>query len=252
VNINEVIHSSSRYTRTAPSLECFSTSALHWLCNGNLSQYSKYISYLLENDADPNLRNMKGRTPLHIVCSSKERIESSVEIIELLVNASADVNAQDENECTALHIACSQKLLLYKMNQIETLLELRADCNIEQHLPYLPPQTALSYLLNSRTSHTEQHTRKYIRLLIDSGCKIWPRRYSMYGRNEVGEALLRNAYTRDKVKNLLEKTQFIDGMTLFELVHPSDFLDFLFLRKDKVQESLALIDRTPNLLPPTR
>eukprot|EP00493_Phyllostaurus_siculus_P015443 UN15679 len=72
---------------------------------------------------------------------------------------------------------------------------------------------------------------RYVRLLVDSGCQIWPERYSMKGRNLVGEALLYNAYTRDKVKTLLEKTQFIDGKTLFELVYARDFLDFLFLSK---------------------
>ena len=81
VHVNELVHPSRHCTGL---LESFSTSALHWLCNGDPWQYSKYISYLLENGADPNIRNLKGRTPLHIVCTSKD---ASVEIIDLLASA---------------------------------------------------------------------------------------------------------------------------------------------------------------------
>ncbi|NMB61374.1 MAG: hypothetical protein GYA18_03435 [Chloroflexi bacterium] len=56
------------------------------------------IQMLIEHGADVNVKDAKGRTPLHIVAASKPTIEK----MELLIENGADVNAVDNEGKTPL------------------------------------------------------------------------------------------------------------------------------------------------------
>ena len=53
--------------------------------------------------ASPNMKNVKGATPLHLVCAA-----GSLPGLSLLLDHGADVDAFDADGRTALHIACAQ------------------------------------------------------------------------------------------------------------------------------------------------
>ena len=64
-------------------------------------------SLLLENGANPNSRDDRGRVPLHRVSQGGQLImeQSSLDIAQLLLNSGADVNAADGGGWTPLHAA---------------------------------------------------------------------------------------------------------------------------------------------------
>jgi len=65
---------------------------LHWTVSLNLKEETLI---LLQNGADPNVKDDDGQTPLHIV--------SNPEIAQLLIKYGADINARDNKNRTPLH-----------------------------------------------------------------------------------------------------------------------------------------------------
>jgi len=66
-----------------------------------------------------DVKNNKGKTPLHIACNSYK----GVEIVKLLIDFGADVNLCDNYNNTALHYACE--------NRNEDILEILIDFNAQ-------------------------------------------------------------------------------------------------------------------------
>ena len=89
----------------------------------------KRVEELLDEGANPNARDERGRTPLHYaVLSGAEKI------VELLVSRKAEVNARDAEGKTPLHYAV-QRGDLYT---VERLVKARADVNAQDNLGVTP------------------------------------------------------------------------------------------------------------------
>ncbi|XP_068806226.1 ankyrin repeat domain-containing protein 22 isoform X1 [Struthio camelus] len=112
---------------------------------------NRIVSYLLQRNADVNLRNKKERTCLHYAVRKRfkfldylliiilmpvmligyllmvSKTKQNENLIKMLLRAGADVNAADFSGSTALHYACEMK------NQavISLLLEARADPSVK-------------------------------------------------------------------------------------------------------------------------
>jgi ankyrin repeat protein len=81
------------------------------------------VQFLLENGAEPNLRDETGRTPLHYAAASKEEV--APKIVRALISAGADPRASDNDGRTVLHSAASGESL----EVLELLVEMGVDVN---------------------------------------------------------------------------------------------------------------------------
>ncbi|CAB0036164.1 unnamed protein product, partial [Trichogramma brassicae] len=91
----------------------------------------KVAQLLLENNADPNLANVKGWTLLHLLCRRSN--EDDYEMAEMLFEFSDKyqpvlIDAQDNSGNTPLHLALNQPRIFAKM--IELLLRRGSDPNV--------------------------------------------------------------------------------------------------------------------------
>ena len=66
------------------------------------------IELILAHDANPNLANVAGRRPLHLLCSNEALREGGValEIAKILIGSRADPGAPAADGATPLHEAC--------------------------------------------------------------------------------------------------------------------------------------------------
>ncbi|KAN0132330.1 Ankyrin repeat-containing domain protein [Lactarius tabidus] len=69
----------------------------------------------LERGAEPNVKNNKGKTPLHLLLERKwhenDNVNNVLAVERLLLECGADVNAQDEHGITPLHLASHHERL---------------------------------------------------------------------------------------------------------------------------------------------
>ena len=77
---------------------------LHLCCE---FQRETLLMILLKQQAFPNVVDVNGLTPLHVVAMQNDANSLSVvRIMESLVNFDAKVNAQSKDGSTPLHLAC--------------------------------------------------------------------------------------------------------------------------------------------------
>lgn len=114
------------------------------------------IRFLLENNANPNVKNNYGYTPLH-QAASKGTNEFSQILVQLLLNKGADVNAKNDAWNTPLHGAA-----LYKNKEcVKLLLDKNADINTKNNTGETPLHVAIT------TNDTE-----LVQLLLDRGADM--------------------------------------------------------------------------------
>lgn len=86
--------------------------ALHELCKGyseiNQVVVRQVIKNLIQKGININTQNLNGFTPLHLVCASYSITQG---LIEILLNNHADPDIKDHKENTAFHIICSNPVL---------------------------------------------------------------------------------------------------------------------------------------------
>ena len=120
---------------------------------------TKIVEELLNDGADPNIKDENEQTPLILASQN-----GYTEIVDLLLNAKADPNIQDEWVETAL-IKASR----YGYTEIvEKLLNAKADPNIqdeEDDLQYKNRNTALMYSI-------EHNNIEIVELLLKNGAKV--------------------------------------------------------------------------------
>jgi ribonuclease-3 len=87
------------------------TTALHLVVleETDLQHKIERITLLLKNNANPNLQNAHGDTPLHILIGKYELYPNReiliIDVIKMLLEANADLNLQDKKGDSVLHIA---------------------------------------------------------------------------------------------------------------------------------------------------
>lgn len=107
------------------------------------------VKLLLDNDANPNLADNQGQTPLMV-----RSVVGDTNMIKLLLSYGADPNRADTGQETALMKAVRGR----KFKAAQALIEAGADPNVQD----LTGKTALEYAKISRS-------RRFVRLLQDAG-----------------------------------------------------------------------------------
>ena len=109
-------------------LDAVKESPLHYAAK-NVN--TKIMQCLIASNANPNIQNEDGFTPLHFCCHrerTKKRLSCIVEIVTMLLQANADPNVQTSLEMlTPLHYACLNGYL----EIVAILLKKRADPNAQ-------------------------------------------------------------------------------------------------------------------------
>ncbi|XP_044267748.1 uncharacterized protein LOC123013350 [Tribolium madens] len=131
-------------------------------CENILDQY--FVSYnyqdcikeLISKNANPNLQNNNGATPLHYACKYR-----NAEIIELLIDGGADVNVQTDEKQTPLHIA----IALGKMQVVDLLLKKGAVLDITDIYGNKPIDYALKAIASQEMINLREEELEKIRLL---------------------------------------------------------------------------------------
>ncbi|XP_066154160.1 transient receptor potential channel pyrexia-like [Euwallacea fornicatus] len=91
------------------------------------AQCNSSVKLLLsKGKASPNARDVKQRTPLHLVVSEANK-NNCAETIKTLIRYGADVNAKDNEGHTPLHLAATNEL----SDCVETLILLNADVTVK-------------------------------------------------------------------------------------------------------------------------
>ncbi|MCP3660605.1 MAG: hypothetical protein GY830_09960 [Bacteroidetes bacterium] len=128
----ELINSKTKKTESTP---------LHYAAKNNTAEV---IQLLIDYDAKINLKDKKGRTPLHIAITefSKgfSRCEKELENIRILIKNNADINITDNEEKTPLHLLL--KTWSLKKEDVDLLLSKNPSINIKDN----EGKTPLDYL----------------------------------------------------------------------------------------------------------
>ncbi|MBN8827360.1 MAG: ankyrin repeat domain-containing protein [Sphingobacteriia bacterium] len=102
--------------------------ALHLAC---FKGYAGIVSLLLENGANPNIKNDLGFAPIHLAVTSNIQ---TITMLKTLLENGADINIQDAMGLTPLHYAASKG----HVNIAEFLIDNDADYNIKTNVGNLP------------------------------------------------------------------------------------------------------------------
>ena len=122
---------------------------------------------LLYRDAEPNVKNDGGKTPLHLLLESDFSSDDDIpDLVRLLLDRGADVNAQDQTQVTSLFLAAERH-----MDDIaRILLEHGADPNVKN----IRGKTPLHSLLE-RYFHDYDNVDDVLvveRLLLERGADV--------------------------------------------------------------------------------
>ena len=134
--------------------------ALMMACrNSNNYSNNEIVKLLLENGADPNLKDYNGWTSLMSACRYSNT-DSNIETVKLLLENGADPNLKNNNEWTALMLACRNSNTDSNTETVKLLLENGADPNLKDD----DGRTAL--MLACRNSNTDS-TPETIKILLN-------------------------------------------------------------------------------------
>jgi ankyrin repeat protein len=140
----------------------------------------KILEFLLDADANPNLKTDSGHTSLGLAVSQK-----CADVVKLLISNGADVNAQDENKDSALIVAAREGSL----EIVKILLEAGANANLKNG----EGETALYTVVRNHGD------LKILELLLDTGAD--PNIKTALGMTSLSLAAARNYF--DIVKLLI-------------------------------------------------
>lgn len=117
-----------------------------------------YVSLLLSKGADPNIKNCKGQTPLHIAC-----VQESAEAVSSLLSAGSKAEEMDTDGFFPLQLAVQNK----DSNSVRVLLEQGANPNFCDG----KKRTALHHAFNS-ADVTADASFEIESLLLEAGADI--------------------------------------------------------------------------------
>jgi ankyrin repeat protein len=195
--------------------------ALYWACR---MDESDIIAFLIEHDADVNLSNQNGVSPLHLSAAN-----GNVRACEMLLNKKAQIEKTDSSGETPLHFAVSYgqfetvKWLLQKGAAFET-------ANSRQRTPLIMAAREMSGI-------------EIVRILVEKGANINARDYS----NNTPLSLAAWRGTEEIVDYLLSRNAELDltGPKGFQLLHYSINKKLLNLFQEMVKRNDRLNDLVP-------
>ncbi|CAB0030145.1 unnamed protein product [Trichogramma brassicae] len=205
---------------------------LHWaLENGHLN----IIQLLLRRGADANLANLKGLTPLHIICLKKDDDDDLVSrFFDWVnkVNQIVQVNAQDQWGNTPLHWALENKHL----NVVQLLLRQGADAN----LPNLKGLTLLHIIclkkddddhLVKRFFDWVNKINQVVQVNAQDKSGNSPLHWALDKKHvKIAEWLLKNSHADPNLANAagLTPLQIICINKVYDDIYDDDFVELLF------------------------
>ncbi|KAJ8309611.1 hypothetical protein KUTeg_012836 [Tegillarca granosa] len=174
----------------------FMSGPLHVACKNG---HNEVVKCLLKYNADVNLKDENGHTPLHVavnykkVVADRNREQRAKEIVELLINSKADIHAIDRNGLTPIH-ACVDKPMV-----TDALLKAGASCNIKDDLLRNP----LHYAADGHVAEILCAAKTDVNLQDING-RTPLHEAAWYNHHEVVRVLLpagANIYIKDKMEN---------------------------------------------------
>lgn len=132
------------------------------------------VKFIIENGADTNYKDKKGKTPLMFLCQEENLKTSSnkKDLIKLLLKNGANINEKDSNGTTALMISCisGQKEI------VELLINNGADIAIESKKRWTALRAACSkgykeilrFLLEIKFKSNDDEFKELIKLIVFS------------------------------------------------------------------------------------
>ncbi|VDI75034.1 Hypothetical predicted protein [Mytilus galloprovincialis] len=126
---------------------------------------TKLVDILIENKADVNIKDVTGRTPLHVCVENK-----NVNMVKsILKNKNCDVNAKDRADYSVLYLAVCRK----NFEIVEALLKANCITKCDLNLTHSNQKTPLLAAISTGSA-------KIVEILIASGCDL--RKYDSEGR----------------------------------------------------------------------
>ncbi len=139
-------------------------SSLHLACSYSNSKTKEIIKVLLENKADPNLREEGGFTPLMLAVST------TIDSVEMLLKNGANPNLINKYGGTALMLASYYSTLSSSVEIVECLLKNGADPNLSPDL-----KTALFFaktaLFFAKNNYFGKESTETVEMLLKHGAR---------------------------------------------------------------------------------
>lgn len=143
------------------------TTALEHVCFGIITKDTlDFMSLLLENGADPNIKSSHYNA-LYRACDSSPRgdHEYRIKAIELLLDYGADVNIETPNGITPLMTVCTS---VYIDNNIFSIIKLLVERGADKNLTSKYGYNALHYLCEIGENTGFKYRHKAIELLVEN------------------------------------------------------------------------------------
>lgn len=135
--------------------------ALHWAIKRRPVKYLDIMKYLISKDANLELCNEDGNTPIIFAAQ-----EAELEAVKLLAENGADVNAQNKCLQTALHKAIEQWYCNYIVKYLVNVPNINLNLKDEENLT---PLHLASSLYNSVDTEYSKDIKEYGTLTIEQG-----------------------------------------------------------------------------------
>lgn len=174
---------------------------------GNWAAPPELMRWLVEHDADPNMRDAHGATPL-----SEQILARNLVGIQTLIELGADAGDVDSLHYSALKFAADNQ----RPQVVRMLLERPARRRLLSRKPVVPPSDVLEAALDSCANARIPETVETLELLLGAGSKVTARAREQVG--QIGDRFerMRDAYNRESLPEAdasLQKLYRLTGVT---------------------------------------
>uniref|UniRef100_A0A7S1BVS6 Myosin motor domain-containing protein n=1 Tax=Corethron hystrix TaxID=216773 RepID=A0A7S1BVS6_9STRA len=137
---------------------------LHYVLSSDKPQASELLWLLLEHQANPNLQNQRGQSPMHMLCHNNALREFGIvtDTLQLLLSRNGDPNLKSLSGCTALHLALFHRDLEAAILLIKAGARLNVPWNKPQRWEQFWPDTGYNEVYPYDMATTEHAMRAVI------------------------------------------------------------------------------------------